>query len=241
MSCGSLLRPPAPTSGHATCRIYHALLLCFSVNCSRARALPLSRPAPRFVHPSIRPFVHSYTRITHPANQIKMKVFAYAAVLLGLASTALGQAETIAPSPTESYGCEPHGDHWHCEGARTVAATDAATDSVTTTAAAATTSAAHDHDHDDDEDDHDHDDDDHTDAAGTGSLAPSPTESYGCEPHGDHWHCEGAITASTTVPPTGTGAQNAATTTSSSTAGAAHFEVAGLGFAGIAAVAAMAL
>ena len=20
------------------------------------------------------------------------------------------------PSPTESVGCEPHGDHWHCEG-----------------------------------------------------------------------------------------------------------------------------
>lgn len=20
------------------------------------------------------------------------------------------------PSPTESVGCEPHGDHWHCDG-----------------------------------------------------------------------------------------------------------------------------
>lgn len=20
------------------------------------------------------------------------------------------------PSPTESTGCEPHGDHWHCDG-----------------------------------------------------------------------------------------------------------------------------
>ncbi|EAQ93781.1 predicted protein [Chaetomium globosum CBS 148.51] len=165
-----------------------------------------------------------------------MKAIAYAAVLLGLVSTALGQTETLAPSPTESYGCEPHGDHWHCEGART--ATTAA-DAVTTTGAPATTSAAHDHDHDEDEDEDD--DHDHTDAAGTGALAPSPTESYGCEPHGDHWHCEGAITASATAPPAGTGAQDAAATSSTSTAAAPHFEVAGLGFAGIAAVAAMAL
>ncbi|KAK3299836.1 uncharacterized protein B0H64DRAFT_1800 [Chaetomium fimeti] len=174
-----------------------------------------------------------------------MKAIAYAAVLLGLVSTALGQAETtgLAPSPTESYGCEPHGDHWHCEGARTVAETDAPTDVGTTTAAAATTSAAHDHDEDEDDHDHDEDDDDstHTDAAGTGALAPSPTESYGCEPHGDHWHCEGAITASPTGAPAGTGAQDAATTTSTSTAAAPHFEVAGLGFAGVAAVVAMAL
>lgn len=42
-----------------------------------------------------------------------MKAIAYyAAVLLGLVSTALGQSQSLAPSPTESYGCEPHGDHW---------------------------------------------------------------------------------------------------------------------------------
>jgi hypothetical protein len=40
-----------------------------------------------------------------------MKVAAYAAVLLGLVSAALAQ-ETPGPSPTESFGCEPHGDHW---------------------------------------------------------------------------------------------------------------------------------
>lgn len=25
-------------------------------------------------------------------------------------------AETLPPSPVESSGCEPHGDHWDCEG-----------------------------------------------------------------------------------------------------------------------------
>ncbi|KAF5664485.1 hypothetical protein FHETE_7076 [Fusarium heterosporum] len=82
-----------------------------------------------------------------------------------------GATESLAPSPTASIGCEPHGDHWHCEGARS-------------SEAKATSEAEHDHD----EDDHDHD------ATGSESLAPSPTESVGCEPHGDHWHCEGART-----------------------------------------------
>ncbi|KAF4969421.1 hypothetical protein FSARC_3352 [Fusarium sarcochroum] len=85
-------------------------------------------------------------------------------------------SETIAPSPTESVGCEPHGDHWHCEGARSTLATE-----VT-----ATSEAEHDHEHDE----HDHDE------TGTESIAPSPTESTGCEPHGDHWHCEAARTGS---------------------------------------------
>lgn len=31
-------------------------------------------------------------------------------VLLGFGSVAL--AQTLEPSPTESIGCEPHGDHW---------------------------------------------------------------------------------------------------------------------------------
>lgn len=25
-------------------------------------------------------------------------------------------AATLMASPTESTGCEPHGDHWHCDG-----------------------------------------------------------------------------------------------------------------------------
>ncbi|RYP51486.1 hypothetical protein DL768_003170 [Monosporascus sp. mg162] len=83
--------------------------------------------------------------------------------------------ESLAPSPTESVGCEPHGDHWHCEGPA----------SATTDAPAASTTSGH-------------DDEDH--AEGTGSLAPSPTESVGCEPHGDHWHCEGPASATTDAP-----------------------------------------
>ncbi|KAK7418443.1 hypothetical protein QQX98_003935 [Neonectria punicea] len=107
-----------------------------------------------------------------------MKTAAFALALLGLFPSAL--AETLAPSPTESYGCEPHGDHYHCEGARATLSTV-----VTSEAAAATT--AH-----EDEDDHDH-------AEGSGTLAASPTESYGCEPHGDHYHCEGARATLSTV------------------------------------------
>ncbi|AEO59560.1 hypothetical protein MYCTH_2307967 [Thermothelomyces thermophilus ATCC 42464] len=184
-----------------------------------------------------------------------MKAIAYAAVLLGLVSTALGQSQTLAPSPTESYGCEPHGDHWHCEGPRTAQSL-----ATTTTGAALTTStAAHDHDEDDDHDhDHDHDDDHDgsTDATGTGSLKPSPTESYGCVAHGDHWHCEGPITASsagtastlatTTITSSSTpaassiGTTDAAAASSTSTAGAPRLELAGLGFAGLAAAAALA-
>ncbi|KAG7293591.1 hypothetical protein NEMBOFW57_003644 [Staphylotrichum longicolle] len=192
-----------------------------------------------------------------------MKPVAYGAALLGLVSAVLGQAVTLAPSPTESVGCEPHGDHWHCEGPRVTSAPVAAATSSSAAAAVTTSSATHDHDHDhgdDDDDDHVH-----TDAAGTGSLKPSPTESYGCEPHGDHWHCEGPVTASatgtasvsaaasgsttvvsilvtTTSAPT-LPAANASTTRTAlpSTAGAPRYEVAGLGFAGLAAVAAMAL
>jgi hypothetical protein len=54
----------------------------------------------------------------------------------------------------------------------------------TTTAAVVTSTATP-----DDHDDHD----DHTDhpASTGGSIEPSPTESIGCEPHGDHWHCDG--------------------------------------------------
>ncbi|KAK4112582.1 hypothetical protein N656DRAFT_779460 [Canariomyces notabilis] len=94
---------------------------------------------------------------------------------LGLhALPALGQ--TLAPSPTESFGCVPHDDHWHCEGARSTTA-----GAVESSPPPAVTSATSEHP------------DEHTttDSPGTGSLAPSPTESIGCVPHGDHWHCEG--------------------------------------------------
>ncbi|KAH6886235.1 hypothetical protein B0T10DRAFT_575951 [Thelonectria olida] len=115
-----------------------------------------------------------------------MKTSALAVALLSLLPAALA-AETAGPSPTESYGCEPHGDHYHCEGLRATLST-----SVTEAAAAATTTEAHDHDEDEDEDEHDH-------SAGTASAGASPTESWGCEPHGDHYHCEGSRATLTTV------------------------------------------
>ena len=94
---------------------------------------------------------------------------------LGLVQAVL--AESLGPSPTESVGCEPHGDHWcvfpsssrqdlhvrdvtnhplsrHCEGP-----------APTEDSAAASTD----------------------DADASEDPGPSPTESEGCEPHGDHW------------------------------------------------------
>ncbi|KAK2035523.1 hypothetical protein LX32DRAFT_633303 [Colletotrichum zoysiae] len=32
--------------------------------------------------------------------------------VFGLSALALAQSESLAPSPTESWGCQPHGDHW---------------------------------------------------------------------------------------------------------------------------------
>ncbi|KAI9844850.1 MAG: hypothetical protein M1837_005268 [Sclerophora amabilis] len=99
------------------------------------------------------------------------------------------------PSPTESVGCEPHDDHWHCDGPKTGAAP-------------APTDAADDHAHEH-EDEHEHEaeheehvNDHETEAAGGAPAEPSPTESVGCEPHGDHWHCDGpASTAAVTSAP----------------------------------------
>lgn len=122
--------------------------------------------------------------------------------LFGLISGAL--AQSLAPSPTESFGCEPHDDHWHCEGPRT----DDSAVSATTTPPATTPTPDDDHDGDDHDGD-DHDDDEHDHDEGTGVLPPSPTESVGCEPHGDHWHCEGPATA---VEPTGFTTETSTTT-----------------------------
>ncbi|TGJ78704.1 hypothetical protein E0Z10_g10062 [Xylaria hypoxylon] len=106
------------------------------------------------------------------------------------------ESGTLAPSPTESVGCEPHGDHWHCDGP------------ASTTSSAPATTTTHDHD-DDDDDDHE----------STGTLAPSPTESVGCESHGDHWHCDGpAVTFSSTITSSSTVAASASTSATTSVA-----------------------
>ncbi|KAF7553506.1 hypothetical protein G7046_g7082 [Stylonectria norvegica] len=130
----------------------------------------------------------------------------FAVALLGLLPAVLGQ--TAAPSPTESVGCHSHG---HCEGPRTTLAAVSASVSdlwehgdssttITTVAGTAETSVAttevHEHDHEE-----------HTDATGTKSLAPSPTESTG--------HCTGPATADTAAHTT---TSNPAATISASTA-----------------------
>lgn len=135
-----------------------------------------------------------------------------------LALSPLVLAQTLAPSPAESIGCEAHGDHWHCDGPRSTLVTITTGPTATGATAVPTTaiSKSHDHDHES-ESDHHHehsstDAHDH-DAHATASLKPSPTESTGCTPHGDHWHCTGtkadatggASAAATSPVPAGSG------------------------------------
>ena len=58
----------------------------------------------------------------------------------------------------------------------------------------------HDHGHEDHEDHGDHEDKEYSDEE-IAAAGPSPTASAGCEPHGDHWHCEGPATAVQTPAP----------------------------------------
>lgn len=184
-----------------------------------------------------------------------MKAFPSVA-LFSLLSLALGQDDnsasgSLAPSPTESVGCTTHGDHWygrpfhdislpqtdlgtrHCKGPRVTSSPVVITTTISGVAVAPTSIASHDHDHDGD---HDHDDHSYTAAPGTGSLKPSPTESHGCEAHGDHWDCAGPVTATGA---TSTGATPTARTTRTDSAatvtgGASRLQAAGLGFVALA-------
>ncbi|KAJ5990378.1 hypothetical protein N7499_010889 [Penicillium canescens] len=101
--------------------------------------------------------------------------YKFLAITILLSSAVLAQEP--GASPTASIGCEPHGDHWHCDGpASTTASLGSSTASdaevATTSAATSTTSAS------------------------VTPTIPSPTESAGCEPHNDHWHCDGPIETS---------------------------------------------
>ncbi|KAL8809754.1 MAG: hypothetical protein Q9223_005616 [Gallowayella weberi] len=78
------------------------------------------------------------------------------------------------PSPTASVGCEPHEDHWHCDGPRSGVATP------TATAAAAAQ-------------------EDENVQQGETPASPPPTESVGCVAHGDHYHCSGPATSAATA------------------------------------------
>ncbi|KAK5656989.1 hypothetical protein OQA88_3512 [Cercophora sp. LCS_1] len=161
-----------------------------------------------------------------------MKAVASIAVSLGFLSFAAAQAGSLVPSPTQSVGCVAHGDHWDCEAPRV---TSAAVLTTTVSGVAVTTTLAaghddHDHTHDDDHDEDDHSS--HTDEPGAGSLKPSPTESYGCESHGDHWHCEGKVgaTSSLIIATTGTTTSTGAVAGGATPTGAAtRSQAAGLG------------
>ncbi|EAW13643.1 uncharacterized protein ACLA_043630 [Aspergillus clavatus NRRL 1] len=146
--------------------------------------------------------------------------------LLALASTAV-LAQDPGPSPTASVGCEPHGDHWHCDGPASPTATSTTTkpslapsptessgcephgdhwhcDGPASTAAVTATTT---HSPDDEHDEH---------VTGSPSpTAPSPTASVGCTPHGDHWHCDGPRETGS-----GTGSVSAGSTLVASTSSA---------------------
>ncbi|CAI7639953.1 hypothetical protein N7533_002029 [Penicillium manginii] len=121
--------------------------------------------------------------------------------MIALVSGAISQTTTSedpGPSPTASVGCEPHGDHWHCDGPASATATTSASASSsedTTTSATPT--------------------------------SPSPTESVGCEPHGDHWHCDGPAETGTDSSSTAS-ASNAAETGAADMVGAKMMPVFGL-------------
>ncbi|CAO1604223.1 hypothetical protein XANCAGTX0491_007787 [Xanthoria calcicola] len=120
------------------------------------------------------------------------------------AAVAAAQDEETAtpsfPPPTESVGCEAHGDHYHCAGP----ANGAAAGTATPTAADAAEETAQ-------------DEDEHHDET---PAFPAPTESVGCEAHGDHYHCAGPATAAqATAPPTASGAVGGTNETSAGTNG----------------------
>ncbi|KAK4210655.1 hypothetical protein QBC37DRAFT_29303 [Rhypophila decipiens] len=159
-------------------------------------------------------------------------------LLVGLLPLALGQGSvgtaSLAPSPTQSVGCEAHGDHWHCDGPRvtsiTVSPSTLLRSRLTTPPPAVTSAPAHpdhDHDHDDHEDhddDHEHHDDDHDDHDDDAAIKPSPTGSVGCVAHGDHWHCDGPATATPTQSATETGAIASGVSTVPTSAGTAGIQ-----------------
>ncbi|KAL8672388.1 MAG: hypothetical protein Q9224_007580, partial [Gallowayella concinna] len=93
-----------------------------------------------------------------------------------------GSETPASPPPTGSVGCVAHGDHYHCSGPATAAST------ATATSAAAAAEDEHEHEHE---------------SEGATPTYPAPTESVGCEAHGDHYHCSGpAAAVQTTRSPT---------------------------------------
>ena len=79
------------------------------------------------------------------------------------------------------------------------------------------------------EEDHDHEHEDEDEESGAYPATPSPTESAGCEPHGDHWHCDRPATA----PGAAVAANNATSPSANGTTPVAPFEGAGSSLHGL--------
>ncbi|EEH47179.2 uncharacterized protein PADG_03277 [Paracoccidioides brasiliensis Pb18] len=149
-----------------------------------------------------------------------MKYATFALFSLSLLSSSLCLArghEDPGPSPPESIGCTPHGDHWHCDSPRTTSKhstrtsrtpAPSPTESVGCTlhvdhwhcsgpatthhhSTKNTTTTMHHH--------NGHKTSSHKDPG------PSPPGSVGCTPHGDHWHCSGPAMSKTTMGATAMG------------------------------------
>ncbi|KAJ5770292.1 uncharacterized protein N7511_002343 [Penicillium nucicola] len=146
------------------------------------------------------------------------------AIMALLSSTVLAQSQDPGPSPTASTGCEPHGDHWHCDGPV----------SMTTSASLGSSTAS--------------DFDVLTTSDGTSTISsktsvtptmPSPTESVGCEPHNDHWHCDGPReTSSSSLRASATASASASAVTDDAENGVSGMGVEMLLLAGLSIVAA---
>ncbi|CZS89812.1 uncharacterized protein RAG0_01066 [Rhynchosporium agropyri] len=67
---------------------------------------------------------------------------AFVAASALLNNVALAQVDP-GPLPTASFGCEPHDDHWHCDGPKTSSITLAASVTSPPVAVITTTSHAH--------------------------------------------------------------------------------------------------
>ncbi|KAL2291482.1 hypothetical protein FJTKL_12874 [Diaporthe vaccinii] len=134
-------------------------------------------------------------------------------ILAILGFSAIAMAQSLAPSPTESVGCEPHGDHArHCDILATAVSTSS--DVVATTTA-----------HEDSE------------ASSNATLPPSPTGRGECSGHVYHWHCDIPATATASVSTETAAATTAAASGADDSTSSAITVLAGAARAGLGAAA----
>jgi len=131
----------------------------------------------------------------------------------------------IQPPRTSPFGTDSP-DIRHCAAPRSTLSLASITTIPTRSVVTAVPTLSVSHSHDSHDHDHEHVDgidaehvsnhsihaeDDHHSSGG--SVKPSPTESAGCENHGNHWHCDGKKAEETAAK---TGSAGAASTSSSS-------------------------